>query len=508
MTKDPILEQNETATAPILQLKHITKVFPGVKALTDVTLDFYPGEVHALVGENGAGKSTLVKIISGVYIANEGEMFFEGRQKNYRQPKDALQDGISIIHQELSIAKDLTVAQNIFLGAEPKKGPWVDYKKMNQDAQAVLDEMGVELKATANAGDLSAAQQQMIEIAKVITKNSKLAIMDEPTSSLSESEIEAFFVQIKRLREKGVSIIYISHRLKELPVICNKVSVLRDGCLVKTMRIEETNEAEIVSNMVGREIKDYYNKEEHQRGEEALRVENLTKEGVFYDISFSAYKGEILGIAGLVGAKRTDVLESIFAAIPHDSGKIFLNGKETHFKSPKDAIAAQIGLVTEDRRRTGLMLPFKIRDNMVLPSLRRTCKKFGFLNPKWEKEVSEDFMGKLKVKAPSILTEVETLSGGNQQKVILAKWLIANTQVLLLDEPTRGIDVNAKSEFYGLMNEFVDQGGCIVMVSSELPEILGVSDRVIVMREGHITGELTREEASEQSVIELASFHS
>lgn len=506
------MDRDNSDKKPILQVKNITKIFPGVKALSDVSIDFYPGEVRALCGENGAGKSTLVKIISGVYSPTEGTIIYEGVKRNFKNPRQALDSGISVIHQELNVANELTVAENIYLGVEPRLGNnksfILDRKKMNKDAQTVLDLMGVNIKATDILGNLNTAQQQMVEIARVITKKSKLVIMDEPTSSLSESEINSLFRQIKILKENNVSIIYITHRLKELQEICDRVTILRDGQVVKHLKIQDTTEQEIVTNMVGREITDYYNKTEHKRKEEMLRVEGLTKEGVFSDISFTAYKGEILGIAGLVGAKRTDVLECIFGASQFTSGKIFIEGKEVNFKNPKDAIMHKIGFVTEDRRHTGLMFRANVKDNEVLPSLTRTCRRFGILNPKWEKETAAKYSKKLKIKAPSIFTLVDTLSGGNQQKVILAKWLMAQSKILLLDEPTRGIDVNAKSEFYSLMNDFVEEGKCIVMVSSELPEILGISDRVLVMREGRISGELTRENATEQSIIQLASVHS
>lgn len=314
---------------PILQVKNISKEFPGVKALTDVSIDFYSGEAHALVGENGAGKSTLVKIISGVYIRTDGEVFYEGKKRDFKNPGQALDVGISVIHQELSIANDLTVAENIFLGVEPRvggQGPMLDRRKMNKEAQAVLDQMGVDIKATDVAGKLTAAHQQMIEIAKVITKKSKFVIMDEPTSSLSDNEIDALFHQIKLLIENNVSIIYISHRLNELQIVCERVTVLRDGQVVKSMKMSDTSEAEIVTNMVGREMKDYYNKKEHKPQGEMLRVEGLTIDGVFEDISFKAYKGEILGIAGLVGAKRTDVLESIFGAIKDGFSSVMIDG--------------------------------------------------------------------------------------------------------------------------------------------------------------------------------------
>lgn len=494
---------------PILQVKNISKVFPGVKALTNITADFYKGDVHTLVGENGAGKSTLIKIISGVYIPTEGEIILEGKKMNLSSPKEALDAGISVIHQELSIANDLSVAENIFLGAEPRKrNGFLDRKLMNDKAQSVLDFMGVNLKATDIAKHLNAAEQQMVEIAKVITKESKVVIMDEPTSSLSDHEIEALFKQIRILKEKNVSIIYITHRLKELTEICERVTVLRDGCKIMTKLVKESSEQEIVSSMVGREMGDYYEKHNHKRGKEMLRVEKLTKDGVFSDISFTAYAGEILGFSGLVGAGRTEVMEAIFGATSITSGKIFLEGEEVKFDNPKEAIKNHIGLVTEDRRRTGLLLQKRIRDNIVLPSLTMHSKKLGFLDNDWEKTVSDEYMTKLRIKAPDINTILSNLSGGNQQKVILSKWFVADSKILILDEPTRGIDVNARTEFYALMHDFVENGGCIIMISSEMPEIIGVSDRVIIMREGRVSGELSKEELSEQAIINLASLTS
>ena len=505
------METKGVMEKPILQVKEITKTFPGVKALTDVSIDFYPGEVHALLGENGAGKSTLIKIISGVYIPTKGALIFEQKERAYKNPGEALNLGISVIHQELSIANELSVAENIFIGREPGKGKQrflLDRRKMERDAQKALSLMGVNFKATDIAGDLSAAQQQMIEIAKVITRNSKLVIMDEPTSSLSDSEIEALFKQIEMLKKNNVAIIYITHRLKELKVVADRITVLRDGIVVKKSLYEDITESEIVASMVGRKISDYYNKQQHIRKEEMLRVEGLTVKGVFEDVSFAAYKGEILGVAGLVGAGRTEVMETIFADKKKASGKVFIKGKEIELKNSREAIANKIGFATEDRRRTGLMLEASVKNNIVLPSLRRKAMKKAFVNPKWEKKVCDEYFGKLDIKTPGRETIIKNLSGGNQQKVILAKWLVAESEILILDEPTRGIDVNAKSEFYNLMNEFVDAGGCIIMVSSELPEILGVADRVIVMREGHLSGELNRAEMSELNIMQLASIQS
>ncbi|MDO5445090.1 MAG: sugar ABC transporter ATP-binding protein [Eubacteriales bacterium] len=492
---------------PCIQAVHIYKHFPGVQALTDISADFYPGEVHALLGENGAGKSTLIKILSGVYTPTEGQIIYNGEQVSFDNPGQALDAGIAVIHQELSIANDLTVAQNIFLGMEPRKknGYFVDTRRMNELAQEALDFMNVAIRATDVARDLTAAQQQMVEIAKVIVHNAKVVVMDEPTSSLSEHEINALFTQINMLKEKNVAVIYISHRMKEIFQICDRATILRDGCFVRTCLLSEITERELVTSMVGREMKDYYNRQKHTRGKETLRVENLCGGRWFQNISFSAYSGEILGVAGLIGAGRTEVMETIFGARKRESGKVFVNGEEVNFESPKDAIAARIGMVTEDRRRTGLMLQSTVRENVVLPSLTENHKKFNFLNFKWEKETAKEYVDKLGVKTPSIETLIANLSGGNQQKVILAKWLIASSDILILDEPTRGIDVNAKSEFYALMNDYVAQGGTVIMVSSELPEIIGISDRILVMHEGKLTGELPYEGATEEEIITLAS---
>jgi ABC-type sugar transport system ATPase subunit len=492
-----------------LEVRNISKTFPGVRALSDVSIGFYPGEFHALVGENGAGKSTLIKIISGVYSPTEGEVFLNGERIVCDTPRQALDKGIAVIHQELSIANHLTVAENIWLGDEPRKrgGPFLDRKKMNESAQAVLDMMKVNIKATDVASALTAAHQQMVEIAKVITKNAKVVIMDEPTSSLSQFEIDALFKQIAALKKNNVAVIYISHRLKELFVTGDRVTVMRDGKKVTSLLMKETNEKEIVKNMVGREMKDYFLHTEHKRGREMLRVENLCLDGVFKDISFTAYAGEVLGFYGLIGAGRTEVMETVFGAREATSGKVFIERKEVRLSSPRDAILNKIGLVTEDRRRTGLMLNATVKDNVVLPSLKQHEKHGGFVNLKWETEVCKEYISKLKVKTWGINAIISTLSGGNQQKVILAKWLVANSSILILDEPTRGIDVNAKAEFYSLMDIFVKTGGCIITVSSELPEILGISDRIIVMREGILRGELSRAAANEQNVIELASLH-
>lgn len=493
---------------PMLQVKNISKVFPGVQALTDVSIDFYPGEVHALVGENGAGKSTLIKIIAAVYSATSGEILFENKKVNFKTPREALDAGISVIQQELSIAPDLSVAENIFLGREPRKGILLDRKSMEANAQNILDEMGLKINAKSICSKLTAAEQQMVEIAKVVSKNSKVIIFDEPTSSLSDREIEALFKQIKRLKELGAAMIYITHRMKELFQICDNVTILRDGCKVKELEISNTTEEEIVSYMVGRDIGGYYNRQPHVPGEEALRVENLTREGLFKNVSFYARRGEIVAFSGLVGAGRTEVMEAVFGARKYDSGKITVFGKEVSFNSPADAIKNKLGFVTEDRRNTGIMVHKDVKMNISLPSIQDNSINGLFLDKSWEKITAEENVAKLSIKTPSIDTTLSTLSGGNQQKVVLAKWLVNNSEILILDEPTRGIDVNAKSEFYALMNDFVGKGGCIIMVSSEMPEVIGVADRVYVMREGEISGECQGEDINEQTLIRLASITS
>lgn len=493
---------------PILQVKNISKVFPGVKALTDVSIDFYPGEVHALVGENGAGKSTLIKIIAAVYTATSGEVILQGKKQNFKNPREALDAGVSVIQQELSIAPDLTVAENIFIGREPKKGIILDRKKMEAETKVILDEMGLKINPKTVCSKLTAAEQQMVEIAKTVSKNSKVIIFDEPSSSLSEREIEALFKQIRKLKENGVAMIYITHRMQELLEVCDTVTILRDGCLVKKMSISETTEEEIVSNMVGRDIGSYYNRRQHNPSEEVVRVESLTKNGVFENVSFYACRGEIVAFSGLVGAGRTEVMEAIFGATKYNSGKISLFGEEVSFKSPSDAIKKKVGFVTEDRRITGIMVQKNVKENISLPSIKENSRQGIFLDKSWENAVAEKSVDTLSIKTPHVNSIISTLSGGNQQKVILARWLVNNSEILILDEPTRGIDVNAKSEFYALMNNFVANGGCIIMVSSEMPEVIGVSDRVYVMREGRISGECKGEDINEQQLIKLASITS
>jgi ABC-type sugar transport system, ATPase component len=489
---------------PFLQVKNIAKEFPGVKALEDISIDFYPGECHALVGENGAGKSTLIKMIASIYKPTRGEVLLDGEVCNFKSPKDALDAGIAVIEQETAIAPHLTVAENIYLGCEPKKSNgMLDRKKMESDAEEVLREMGLEIDAHTLCATLTAAQLQMIEIAKVISKHAKVVVLDEPTSSLSEKEIESLFEQVRKMKAANTTMIYVTHRMAELPIICEKCSILRDGFKVAEYKVNEVSEQTIVNSMVGRELGAYV-KPDHTAKEEILRVEDLCQLGVFENISFHANAGEIVAFSGLVGSGRTEVMEAIFGATKITSGKVFLYGQEVHIKNPEDAIRRKVGLATEDRRRTGLLLRKSIEENIALPNLPFHAKN-GFVNVPWEKEISDEYMEKLKIKAPNIRTLCGNLSGGNQQKVILSKWLAAGVKLLILDEPTKGIDVNARAEFYSLMNQFVEDGGCIVMVSSDMPEIIKVADRAYVMSEGRQTGELSRQDINELNLISLAS---
>ncbi len=489
---------------PFLQVKNIAKEFPGIKALEDISIDFYPGECHALVGENGAGKSTLIKIIASIYKPTRGEVILDGKVCNFKTPKDALDAGIAVIEQETAIAPHLTVAENIYLGCEPKKANgMLDRKKMETDAQDVLNEMELEIEAHALCATLTAAQLQMVEIAKVISKHAKIVVLDEPTSSLSEKEIDSLFEQIRKMKAVNTTMIYVTHRMAELSVICEKCSIFRDGLKVAEYKVNEVSEQMIVNSMVGRELGAYV-KPEHTAKEEILRVENLCQKGVFENVSFHANAGEIVAFSGLVGAGRTEVIEAIFGATKITSGKVFLYGEEVQIKNPEDAIRRKVGLATEDRRRTGLLLTKSIEENIALPNLPFHAKN-GFVNIPWEREISNEYMEKLKIKAPNIRTLCGNLSGGNQQKVILSKWLAAGVKLLILDEPTKGIDVNARAEFYSLMNQFVEYGGCIVMVSSDMPEIIKIADRAYVMSEGKLTGELNRKDITELNLISFAS---
>ena len=500
-------EEAKVGEPVLVALEHVGKSFPGVKALNDVSIAFYPGRVHVLLGENGAGKSTIIKIISGVYQADTGTLVVRGKKERFENTAQSLAHGISIIHQELSVIADLTVAENIFLGREPKTAlGLIDKPQMNRDAKRLLEILNLHFSPKTYIRKLSNAEKQMVEIARAVSQNSSLVIMDEPTSSLSEKEVSALFRVIKKLKEDGTAIIYISHRLKEIREIGDDITILRDGNRVLTLPLSEISEEEMINKMVGREMKQFY-----FRGENAVKdqivfmAEDLERKGVFSGVSFQLKQGEILGIAGLVGAGRTEVVRAVFGADKLDGGIMKVFGKPYRPKSVKDAVFAGIGLVPEDRRGQGLLLEKSVALNTTLASLRTRSLK-GLIDFRWERAASEEYVRKMKTKTPGTGAIIKNLSGGNQQKVVIARWLLAGSRILIMDEPTRGIDVNAKAEIYHLMKEFVEAGGSILMVSSDLPELLGVADRIMVMREGRVSGFLDIEEASEEKVMALTSI--
>lgn len=492
--------------APLLEMLHISKQYPGVRALDDVSFELKHGEVHALLGENGAGKSTLIKILSGVQTADQGEIRIEGQPVIIDSPQKAMDLGISTIYQEFNLVPYLSAAENIFLGREPQGAlpGFVDFKTLYRDAQQLLDRIRARFDVRTPVNRLSVAQQQMVEIAKALGRKTKILVMDEPTATLTEHEIEALFDLIRQLRSEGISVIYVSHRLEEIFEICDRATVLRDGRYVATRDVAELTREEIIRLMVGRELKEAIPKVKVEVGPPVLRVKNLNRKGVLHDISLEVHRGEIVGLAGLVGSGRTETARAIFGADPIDSGVIEIEGKPVRIRSPRDAIRAGIGMVTEDRKQQGLVLGMPVRSNNTLTNLQAVSTA-GFIQMRQERGVAEKYREELSIKTPTIEQTVRNLSGGNQQKVVLAKWLFAGVKVLILDEPTRGIDVRAKSEIYELMNELAARGVGILMISSELPEILGMSDRILVMHEGRIVGELSREEATQEKIMHLAT---
>lgn len=489
----------------LLEVKHITKSFPGVKALQKVDLKVKKGEVHAVMGENGAGKSTLMKILIGIYQADEGEIWFKGTQRHFLKTHDALHAGISMIHQELSNVPHMTVAENIFLGKEPLTfSRLINFRKMNQDAQTLLKELEIPIDPTEKMVTLSVGQMQMIEIAKAISYNAELIIMDEPTSAITEREVAHLFRIIKKLKEQGVSVIFITHKMDEVYKITDHITVFRDGQLAGEAPTSELSRENLIALMVGREVSSLFPKEYIDLGEEVLRVENLSRYGVFEDVSFNLKKGEILGFAGLIGSGRTEVLECMFGVTKKDVGKIYLRGEETRIHSPRDSIRHGMALLTEDRKLTGLYMILSVRDNIVISNINEYIH-FGLINKKEVSDVSMKQKDLLDIKTPYLHQLVMNLSGGNQQKVLVARWLLTNPEILILDEPTRGIDVGAKAEIHKIMTSLVKQGKSIIMVSSELPEILGMSDRIVVMHEGRKSGELLHSEATQEKILHLAT---
>jgi len=495
----------------LLRMEGIYKSFPGVQALSDCKFDLRPGEVHALVGENGAGKSTLMKILGGIYDKDAGHIYLDDKEVNVTSPRMAQELGISIIHQELNLMPHLTVAQNIFIGREPRsKIPFtLDDKLANQQTERVLNMLNLRLSPTMKVSDLTVAKQQMVEIAKALSFNAKILIMDEPTAALTETEIEELFHIIKQLREKGVGIVHISHRLEELKQISDRVTVMRDGKYINTLQTKDTTIDQIISLMVGRTIFETAPELPDVPSEEVvLEVRNLNRGKALRDVNFSLMKGEILGFAGLMGAGRTEVARAIFGADEYDSGEIYIKGQRVHIKSPGDAVTCGVGYLSEDRKRYGLALGMDVKENVVLSAMKKFLNRFGWVDFKKAAIRGQEMIKVLNIKTPSLEQKVKFLSGGNQQKVVIGKWLTANTDILIFDEPTRGIDVGAKSEIYKLLNDLARQGKAIIMISSELPEILRMSHRVVVMCEGRVTGILNANEASQENIMKFATMRS
>ncbi len=495
-------------TEALILMEGIEKSFPGVHALSHCQFELCPGEVHALVGENGAGKSTLMKVLAGVYTKDAGRIIYKGSEVEVPNPRAAQLLGISMIHQELNLMPHLTVAQNIFIGREPRQGIkfFLDEKETNQKAQQLFETLHLKLDPKAKVADLTVAKQQMVEIAKALSFNSEVLIMDEPTAALTTSEIEELFRMIRQLKEKGVAISYISHRLEELKGISDRVTVMRDGHYINTVDTQEATIDQIISMMVGRTIYEATPEiPENASQEIVLEAKNLNRGNAIKDVSFSLKKGEILGFAGLMGAGRTEVARAIFGADHLDSGEIFIAGKKVNIKSPSDAVNHGIGYLSEDRKRYGLTLGMDVESNVVLASFKKFLGFLGWINGAKTHMKAEQIVDQLSIKTPSLQQKTKNLSGGNQQKVVVGKWLTADTNILIFDEPTRGIDVGAKSEIYHLLNSLAQEGKSIIMISSELPEILRMSHRVIVMCEGRITGEVNIAEATQENIMKLAT---
>ena len=490
----------------VLELKGITKIFPGVKALNNVQFQLKAGEVHALMGENGAGKSTFIKVITGVHKAEEGEMFLNGEKVDFKGPKDAQAAGIAAVYQHPTSYPDLTVTENIFMNHEIIKNGMLQWKEMNRQAQEYLDQLDADFKSTAEMGTLSVAQQQMVEIAKAVSTHARIVILDEPTAALTANESQKLYKIVDQLKESGVSIIFISHRFEDMYRLASRVTVFRDSQYIGTYNVDEISNADLIKAMVGREISDMYPKSKIEPGEEVFRIEGCTRTGYFKDVSFNVRAGEIVGLTGLVGAGRTETVEAVCGITKLKEGKIFLNGKEVKVNNPTDARDLGIILLPEDRRKTGLITSWGLGRNVTLPILDKFKKKpFGFLDEKAERETSKKFLEDVDTKAVSVFDLASTLSGGNQQKVVVAKALAQdNMKVVIMDEPTKGVDVGAKAEIYQIMDDLAKQGYGIIMISSEMPEILGMSDRVYVMCNGKVTAELSREEATQEIILEHA----
>lgn len=487
----------------ILSVKNIVKTYPGVVAINDVSFDVEEGEIHALIGENGAGKSTLIKVLSGAIVPDSGTIEMEDKKYNQMTPKLAKDLGIEVIYQEFTLVPGISAAENVFLGDKTKPGAFCDIKDREVRAKKIFDELKVDIDVSKQVKNMSPAHQQLVEIAKAVSRNVKILIMDEPTAPLTVSEVEMLFRIVRELKAKGVTIIFISHRLEELFEIADRVTVMRDGCYVGTENIKDINRQKLITMMAGRELKESYPSRSNQIGEEALRVEHLTGNGD-HDISFTLHRGEILGFAGLVGAGRTELMRVIYGADPIESGNIYINGKKQHIRTCQEAIRNGIGYIPEDRKAHGAFLRMNIKWNVVVNNLRGISKG-PFVDTKQENSIAKYYEDKFQIKTPSLEQRVENLSGGNQQKVVIAKTLAANSEIIIFDEPTRGIDVGAKQEIYKLMNQLADEGKAIIMVSSDMPELLGMSDRIITIYEGRKTGELAKSEFDQNYILDLAS---
>nr|WP_321008072.1 sugar ABC transporter ATP-binding protein [Hungatella effluvii] len=484
-------------------MKQIIKSFNGVEVLHGIDFSLRAGTVHALMGENGAGKSTLMKVLAGVHKCDDGEIWLKGKKTEIQSPRHAQELGIAMIHQELSPVPEMTVAENIFLGREPRKGLFVDYKKMYADTEKLLGEMKVRVSPRAKIGRLKVADQQLIEISKAISLNADIIVMDEPTSAITDQEVEILFKTIADLKKKGTGIIYISHKMDEIFRIADDITVLRDGTYVNSWEAKDIDNNTLIKNMVGRELNEIFPKIKVPAKDVVMEVRHFTKENQFEDISFLVREGEILGIAGLIGAGRTELMNAIFGLEKPDSGEVFFEGKKVEIRRPSDAIRHGIAYVTEDRKNEGLVLEMGVGQNITIASMK-TLSSGMFIKRQEEKKTIDDQIRALRIKVHSPRQLVGKLSGGNQQKVVLAKWMMKNPKLLILDEPTRGIDIGAKSEIYKLMGEFVEKGNSIIMISSEMPEAMGMSDRILVLSNGRLSGELSREEFVQEDIMKMA----
>ena len=489
----------------IVELENICKSFPGVKALDNVHFHLKAGEVMALLGENGAGKSTLMKVLSGVHNKDSGTMKIFGQEIDNMNPKRAQELGVAIIHQELNMCQHLTVAENMFLGRERHNGVLISQKEMNAEAAKVLRSLDIDLDPTTMVGSLQVSKQQMVEIAKALSTNARILIMDEPTSALTSKEIDELFRIIRQLRAEGKGIVYISHRLEELQHIVDRVTIMRDGQFITEMNFADTTMPEIIANMVGREIKEKFPRVHCEKGKKVLEVRHLNAGRMVRDVSFTSYEGEILGFAGLMGAGRTETTRALFGVDPKESGEIILDGREIKINNPMDAIRQGVVLAPEDRKKDGLCTKLSVRSNIELPNLDIACNRLGVVNRGKVARMVQKAIDSFSIKLASPEADAGSLSGGNQQKVVVAKWLARDSRVVIFDEPTRGIDVAAKVEIYNLMNQLKQQGISVIFVSSEMPEVLGIADRIIVMCDGRVTGELDIQDATQEKILELAT---